>query len=483
MSIHEECGVFGVISPKPEQVGRIVYYGLYALQHRGQESCGIVVNDDGVFASRKDVGLVGEVFSADALDRLPQGTMAVGHTRYGTTGAAVRSNCQPIEVNHQKGRMAIAHNGNLSNADSLRDELELSGAIFHTTSDTETIAYIVTRERLAASCVEDAISAAMDRLEGAYSLVLMSPRKLICARDPHGFRPLCFGKMKDGSYVAASESCALNAVGAEFIRDLEPGEILVFSEDGVVSRREHCGKTARTPCIFEYIYFARPDSVLDGVSVHEARLRAGEILARENPVPADVVVGVPDSGLDAALGYSRAAGIPYGIGLIKNKYIGRTFIAPGQEQRLDQVKIKLSAIRNSVAGRRVVLVDDSIVRGTTSGRIVGLLRDAGAREVHVRVSAPPFLHPCYYGTDIDSRENLIACHHTVEEIARIIGADSLGYLPVERLGELIGSPGCCGACFTGRYPTAVPEGGRKDRFERKLSALRRTDDTKNMGID
>lgn len=483
MSIHEECGVFGVISPKPAQVGRIVYYGLYALQHRGQESCGIVVNDDGVFASRKDVGLVGEVFSADALDRLPQGTMAVGHTRYGTTGAAVRSNCQPIEVNHQKGRMAIAHNGNLSNADSLRDELELSGAIFHTTSDTETIAYIVTRERLAASCVEDALSAAMDRLEGAYSLVLMSPRKLICARDPHGFRPLCFGKMKDGSYVAASESCALNAVGAEFIRDLEPGEILVFSEDGVVSRREHCGKTARTPCIFEYIYFARPDSVLDGVSVHEARLRAGEILARENPVPADVVVGVPDSGLDAALGYSRAAGIPYGIGLIKNKYIGRTFIAPGQEQRLDQVKIKLSAIRNSVAGRRVVLVDDSIVRGTTSGRIVGLLREAGAREVHVRVSAPPFLHPCYYGTDIDSRENLIACHHTVEEIARIIGADSLGYLPVERLGELIGSPGCCGACFTGRYPTAVPEGGRKDRFERKLSALRRTDDTKNRGID
>lgn len=483
MSIHEECGVFGVISPKPAQVGRIVYYGLYALQHRGQESCGIVVNDDGVFASRKDVGLVGEVFSADALDRLPQGTMAVGHTRYGTTGAAVRSNCQPIEVNHQKGRMAIAHNGNLSNADSLRDELELSGAIFHTTSDTETIAYIVTRERLAASCVEDALSAAMDRLEGAYSLVLMSPRKLICARDPHGFRPLCFGKMKDGSYVAASESCALNAVGAEFIRDLEPGEILVFSEDGVVSRREHCGKTARTPCIFEYIYFARPDSVLDGVSVHEARLRAGEILARENPVPADVVVGVPDSGLDAALGYSRAAGIPYGIGLIKNKYIGRTFIAPGQEQRLDQVKIKLSAIRNSVAGRRVVLVDDSIVRGTTSGRIVGLLREAGAREVHVRVSAPPFLHPCYYGTDIDSRENLIACHHTVEEIARIIGADSLGYLPVERLGELIGSPGCCCACFTGRYPTAVPEGGRKDRFERKLSALRRTDDTKNRGID
>jgi len=469
MSIHEECGVFGVISPRPADVGRLAYYGLYALQHRGQESCGIVVNDDGVFASHKDLGLVGEVFSEEILDRFPRGTMAVGHTRYGTTGASNRSNCQPIEVNHQKGRMALAHNGNLSNAAPLRDELELSGAIFHSTSDTEIIAYIVTKERLSAPSIEDALSAAMDRLEGAYSLVLMSPQKLICARDPHGFRPLCYGKMEDGTYVAASESCALTAVGAEFVRDLEPGEILVFSKDGIVSRREHCGKAEPAPCIFEYIYFARPDSVIDGVSVHAARLRAGEILAHTHPVHADVVVGVPDSGLDAALGYSRASGILYGIGLIKNKYIGRTFIAPGQDHRLDQVKIKLSAVRDSVAGKRVVLVDDSIVRGTTSRRIVSLLREAGAKEIHLRISAPPFLNPCYYGTDIDSRENLIACHHTVEEIAQIVGADSLGYLPAERLGALIGQGRCCDACFTGRYPTPVPTDTRKDRFERKLS--------------
>ena len=450
-------------------MGRLAYYGLYALQHRGQESCGIVVNDDGVFASHKDLGLVGEVFDQEALARLPQGTMAVGHTRYGTTGASNRSNCQPIEVNHQKGRMALAHNGNLSNAAVLRDQLELSGAIFHSTSDTEIIAYIVTKERLTAPTIEDALSAAMDKLEGAYSLVLMSPQKLICARDPRGFRPMCYGKTPDGAYVSASESCALAAVGAEFVRDLEPGEILVFSRDGVASRREHCGRAEPTPCIFEYIYFARPDSVIDGVSVHAARLKAGEILAQTYPVQADVVVGVPDSGLDAALGYSRASGIPYGIGLVKNKYIGRTFIAPGQDHRLDQVKIKLSAVRDSVAGKRVVLVDDSIVRGTTSGRIVSLLREAGAREIHLRISAPPFLNPCYYGTDIDSRENLIACHHTVEEIARIVGADSLGYLPAEQLGALIGGGRCCDACFTGRYPTPIPTDTRKDRFERKLS--------------
>ena len=469
MSIHEECGVFGVISPHPTNAAQLVYYGLYALQHRGQESCGIVVNDDGVFASRKDLGLVGEVFSEDALSRLPRGSMAVGHVRYGTTGASSRRNCQPIEVNHQKGRMAIAHNGNLSNAYELRNRLEMSGAIFHTTSDTETIAYIVTRERLTSPSIEDALSAAMDKLEGAYSLILMSPQKLICARDPHGFRPLCYGKMPDGAYVAASESCALAAVGAEFIRDLEPGEILVFQRDGIISRQEHCGKSCRTPCIFEYIYFARPDSVIDGVSVHAARLRAGEILARTHPVEADLVIGVPDSGLDAALGYSRASGIPYGIGLIKNKYIGRTFIAPGQEYRLDQVKLKLSAVRDSICGKRVVLVDDSIVRGTTSGRIVGLLRDAGAKEIHLRVSAPPFLNPCYYGTDIDSRSNLIACHHTTEEIAKIINVDSLGYLPVSALRQLTGFDGCCDACFTGSYPTPVPADNRKDRFERKLS--------------
>ena len=471
MAIHEECGVFGVIQPEPANVGRVVYYGLYALQHRGQESCGIVVNDDGVFASHKDLGLVGEVFGRDVLERFPQGTMAVGHTRYGTTGASNRRNCQPIEVNHQKGRMALAHNGNLSNAAQLRSKLELTGAIFHTTSDTETIAYIVTRERLTSPSIEDALSAAMKHLEGAYSLVLMSPQKLICVRDPHGFRPLCYGKLPGGGYAAASESCALTAVGAEFVRDLEPGEILIFQGDTVSSRREHCGKCPPAHCVFEHIYFARPDSVIDGVSVHAARLRAGSILAEAHPVEAEAVVGVPDSGLDAALGYSRTSGIPYEIGLIKNKYIGRTFIAPGQEYRLDQVRLKLSAVRESVAGKRVVLVDDSIVRGTTSGRIAGLLREAGAAEIHLRISAPPFLNPCYYGTDIDSRENLIACHYSVEEIAGILGVDSLGYLPVSALGELFG--GHCSACFTGQYPTDIPSDTRKDRFEQKLSECHR----------
>ena len=473
MSVHEECGVFGIISPGTADVSGFVYYGLYALQHRGQESCGIVINDDGVFSSYKDLGLVNEVFSADALARLPKGNMAVGHVRYGTTGGTNRNNCQPIEVNHQKGKMAIAHNGNLSNAAVLRNKLELDGAIFHTTSDTETIAYIVTRERLKTHSIEDALSAAMYSLDGAYSLVLMSSQKLLCARDPYGFRPLCYGKTEDGMYVAASESCALKAVGAEFVRDLEPGEILVFGPEGITSRREHCGKKEKKLCVFEYIYFARPDSVIDGVSVHGARIRAGEILAREHPADADLVVGVPDSGLDAALGFSRASGIPYGIGLIKNKYIGRTFISPGQNTRLDQVRIKLSAVEESVRGKRVVLIDDSIVRGTTSERIVRLLKEAGASQIHMRISAPPFLYPCYYGTDIDSREHLIACKYDTEETAKQIGADSLGYLPVSRLCGLAQGYAYCSACFDGNYPTPVPADTRKDRFEQKLSDRKR----------
>ncbi len=467
MSIHEECGVFGVIAPEPIDVANISYYGLYALQHRGQESCGIVVNDDGLFVSHKDMGLVSEVFDSEILSRMPHGKMAVAHARYGTTGGTNRNNCQPIEVNHQKGRMALAHNGNLSNAAELRNELELSGAIFHTTSDTETIAYIVTKERLNAPSIEEAVSRAMNVIDGAYSLVVMSAQKLICARDPYGFRPLCYGRTPDGVYVVASESCAVKAVGAEFIRDVEPGEMLVFSDKGVVSRREHCGTKDKKLCIFEYIYFARPDSKIDGVSVHEARFRAGKVLAKAHPVEADIVIGVPDSGLDAALGYSEASGIPYRIGLIKNKYIGRTFIEPGG--RLDKVKIKLSAIEDVVRGKRVVMIDDSIVRGTTSGRIVKLLREAGAKEVHMRISSPPFLHPCYYGTDIDSEEHLIACHHTVDEIADMIGADSLGYLPVERLSCLTGGCSYCSACFDGNYPTSIPTDTRKDRFEQRLS--------------
>lgn len=468
-NLHEECGVFGVYSPKPGPVADLAYYGLYALQHRGQESCGIVVNDDGVFASRKDIGLVNEVFSRDDLMKFPQGRMAVAHARYGTTGGNSRANCQPIEVNHQKGKMALAHNGNLSNAYELRSELELGGAIFHTTSDTEIIAYIVTQARLKSPSIENALSSAMNRLEGAYSLVLMSAAKLLAARDPYGFRPLCYGKTLDGTYVVASESCALSAVGAKFERDILPGEILVFDENGVRSNRDHCGEKPRRSCIFEYIYFARPDSVIDGVSVHAARRNAGAILSNTHPVEADVVMGVPDSGIDAALGYAEASGIPYGMGFIKNKYIGRTFISPGQDKRIDQVRIKLSAISESVKDKRIVLIDDSIVRGTTSRQIVNLLREAGAKEVHMRISSPPFMHPCYYGTDVDSRENLIACHHSVEEITDIIGADSLGYLPESELKNLIGSENFCSACFNGVYPTPIPDVITKDRFEGKLS--------------
>ncbi len=465
--IHEECGVFGVISPECTDVANVSYYGLYALQHRGQESCGIVVNDDGIFVSHKDLGLVNEVFTDETLSRLPQGTMAVGHVRYGTTGKTTRANCQPIEVNHQKGHMALAHNGNLSNAAALRNALELSGAIFHTTSDTETIAYIITRERLQSASIEEALSRAMNTLDGAYSLILMSPQKLICARDPYGFRPLCYGQTPDGTYVIASESCAIQAVGGTVIRDVEPGEILVFSKNGVMSRREHCKAKKKSLCIFEYIYFARPDSVIDSVPVHAARIRAGHILAKHYPAEADLVIGVPDSGLDAALGFSEASGIPYGVGLIKNKYIGRTFIAPND--RLDKVKIKLSAIECAVKGKRIVLVDDSIVRGTTSGRIVTLLREAGAKEIHMRISSPPFLHPCYYGTDIDSQEHLIACKHTIPEICKMIGADSLGYLPADALYQLTGNGAFCSACFTGNYPTSIPETMGKDRFEARLS--------------
>lgn len=474
--IHEECGVFGVFSPISCNIAGMAYYGLYALQHRGQESCGIIVNDDGVFYTHKDMGLVSDVFTAEELSKYPNGRIAVGHVRYGTTGATTRNNCQPIEVNHMKGKMALAHNGNLSNALELRDELEMSGAIFNSTSDTETIAYMITRKRLTAPSIEDAVSRALPSLEGAYSLVLMSSTKLVAVRDPRGFRPLCYGITEDGAYVVASESCALRAVGAEFVRDVEPGEIIIFSDDGVTSRKEHCGVREKKTCIFEYIYFARPDSVIDGVSVHQARIKAGEILARDYPVEADVVIGVPDSGLDAAIGYSRESGIPYEIGLIKNKYIGRTFIAPGQEHRFDQVKIKLSPVKSVLEGKRVVLIDDSIVRGTTSQRLIKLLRDAGAAEIHIRISAPPFRHPCFYGTDIDSEENLIANRHSIEEITEILGADSLGFLPMESLGELISetgirnaSGGYCGACFNGEYPTTIPTDTRKDRFEGKIN--------------
>ena len=467
--IHEECGVFGVFSKERTDVAALTYYGLFALQHRGQESAGISVNDDGVFNTVRDVGLVNEVFTPERLTSLGMGNIAVGHVRYATTGRDNIRNVQPLIINHHKGRMALAHNGNLVNSYELRNEQEERGSIFHSTTDSEVIAYIIVQERLKTSSIEKAVASAMDRIEGAYSLIISSPTKLIAARDKHGFRPLCMGCCENGAVIIASETCALDSVGAKFLRDIQPGEVVTVSTEGIISDTSRCGKVKRSLCVFEYIYFARPDSVVDGACVTLARQRAGEILAKEHPVEADVVIGVPDSGLDAAVGYAKASGIPYAIGFTKNKYIGRTFIAPSQKMRETGVSIKLNPIRPVVEGKRVVIIDDSIVRGTTCRRTIETLRYVGAKEIHMRVSAPPFVSPCYYGVDIDSAEKLIANHHSAPEIAEIIGVDSLGYLSMEGVRMLTGSDeGFCTACFGGGYPTNLPVTGAKDRFEQKI---------------
>ena len=464
-------GIFAISGTERGSVASVTYYGLYSLQHRGQESAGIVVNDDGVFSIHKASGLVGDVFTEDEIARLGEGTTALGHTRYGTLGTRGIANAEPLVVNHIKGRLALATEGALVNSGPLRRELELRGMIFHTSSDAEIISCAVIQERLTAPSIEDALARAMSRFEGGYAIALMSPTKLVIARDPNGIHSLVYGRRPDGRYVVASESCALDSVGAEIIRELDPGEIVIFKDGEVRSIREHCEKRPERLCIFEYIYTARPDSVIGDISVQIARQRAGELLALAHPVEADVVVGVPDSGLDAALGYSRQSGIPYAMGLIKNKYIGRTFIAPGQNNREDKVRIKLNPVASAVKGKRVVLVDDSIVRGTTSARIVKLLRAAGATEVHLRSSAPKFLNPCYYGTDIDSREMLIACNYTTEEITKMVGADSLGFLrleDVEKIADGSSAKGFCRGCFDGVYPTCEPE-KYISKFDTKIS--------------
>lgn len=470
--LHEECGVFGICSSHTTDVAATTYAALYALQHRGQESCGIVVNDQGIFSLHKDLGLVPEVFDRSQIEKLGQGNISIGHVRYSTTGKPSRSNAQPIVVRHIKGPMSIAHNGNLVNAYHLRKRYETNGAIFHTTNDTEIISYVVTEQRMKRTSIEEAVEYAMFDLQGAYSLVIMSPRKLIAARDPNGFRPLCMGHCRDGSIVFASESCAFDSIDAIFDRDLEPGEIVVADKESVRSIRAHCRKK-KAFCVFEYVYFARPDSMIEGCCVHDARIRAGKILWKEHPVDADVVAGVPDSGLDAALGLSQASGIPYEVGFVKNRYVGRTFIQPSQKMRTNSVRIKLNVVKSAIAGKRVILVDDSIVRGTTCRRIVSLLREAGAKEVHMRISCPPFTNPCYFGVDIDSKENLIACQMTIPEICDHIGADTLGYLSVDGVQSLT-SPemkpqeGLCMACFTGDYPIPVPKEMPKDKFEMKI---------------
>lgn len=469
-NLHEECGVFGIFESKPSHVAASVYLALYSLQHRGQESCGIAVSDDGVFRHMKGDGLVPDVFTQDALDHLGTGNIAIGHVRYSTTGGKNINNIQPLVIRHIKGNLALAHNGNLVNAYDLRSGFEMSGAIFHGTSDTESIAYAIVSERLHCASTEEAVEKAMYKIKGAYSCVLMTATKLIAFRDPMGFRPLCIGKTDDGAWVVASESCAVETVGATFVRDVKPGEIVVISSDGVSSIETHCGNKGAM-CVFEYIYFARPDSVIEGSSVHRARVRAGEFLAEESPVDADIVIGVPDSGIDAAMGFANKSGIPYGIGFIKNKYIGRSFIQPDQHQREDAVKIKLNVIRENIKGKRVIMIDDSIVRGTTCARIVKLLRDAGAAEVHVRISSPPFRHPCYFGTDVDSEDKLIACQYdSIDDIAKAIGADSLAYLSVSATHKLADKASCgfCDGCFTGNYPVEVPKGQQKNKFEEKI---------------
>ncbi|MCL2809354.1 MAG: amidophosphoribosyltransferase [Treponema sp.] len=468
-SPQEKCGVFGIFSNKTgSDVASQAYLSLYALQHRGQESCGIAVCNEGLMQYHSDLGLVPDVFSKETLEKLGKGNMAIGHVRYSPIDQKSRSNAQPLVVRHIKGAMAIAHNGSLTNAAELREKLQMEGTVFHTTNDTEIIINIVTKKRIHTNTIENAIEKAMYEIQGAYSLLIMSPTKLIAIRDSFGFRPLCMGNL-NGDIVFASESCALDSIGAEFVRDIEPGEIVVADKNGVRGIKTHCGQKS-SMCVFEFIYFARPDSVIQNASVHNARLRAGEFLAEEHPVDADVVVGAPDSGLDAALGYSRKSKIPYGIGFIKNRYIGRTFIQPTQEERDKAVRIKLNTIEATIKDKKVVLIDDSIIRGTTMRRIVKLLRETGAKEVHLRIASPPFINPCYFGTDIPNRENLISYKLNKTEIRDYLSVDSIGFLSIEHVSKIAENANCgfCNGCFTGNYPIPEPQAAPKSKYDQKI---------------
>lgn len=451
--LKEECGVFGIFNPDGSAAAPSIYYGLCALQHRGQEASGIAVCDTygprGNITWHKDMGLVSEVFRPDTLQTL-KGNIGIGHVRYSTTGASTVENAQPLVLNYLKGTLALAHNGNITNAGELRRELQENGAVFHTTTDSEVIAFYIARERTHSSCVEDAILQTARKLKGGYALVIMSPRKLIGVRDPLGLKPLCLGR-RGSSYILASESCALTAVDAEFIRDIMPGEIITITGDGLHSDYR-LTQEKRAHCIFEYIYFARLDSTLDGIHVYDARVRAGKALAASYPADADLVIGVPDSGLAAATGYAQASGLPFALAFHKNSYVGRTFIKPTQKERESAVHLKLSVLESVVKDKRIVLIDDSIVRGTTIAGLINMLKQAGAKEVHVRISSPPFLYPCYYGTDVPSNDQLIASSHTADEICAEIGADSLGYMKIEDFEQMTGDLPLCKACFDSHYP-------------------------------
>ncbi|WP_226678610.1 amidophosphoribosyltransferase [Mesobacillus jeotgali] len=452
--LNEECGVFGIWG-HPE-AAQITYYGLHSLQHRGQEGTGIVVSDGQQLKGRKGEGLVTEIFTADAMEDL-QGVGAIGHVRYATAGGGGYENVQPLLFQSQSGGLALAHNGNLVNADALRNQLEAQGSIFQTSSDTEVLAHLIKRGGF--SQLKDRVKNALPMLKGAYAFLIMTETEMMVALDPHGLRPLSLGRLGD-AYVVASETCAFDIVGAEFVRDVLPGELLVINADGLHSEMYSMNSNTAI-CTMEYIYFSRPDSNIHGINVHAARKNLGKQLAKEVPIKADVVTGVPDSSISAAIGYAEESGIPYEMGLIKNRYVGRTFIQPSQSLREQGVKMKLSPVRGIVEGKRVIMVDDSIVRGTTSRRIVKMLKEAGATEVHVVISSPPIQNPCFYGIDTSTREELIASEHSVEEIRELIGADSLTFLSVEGMLEAIGrnepgeTRGQCLACFTGKYPTEI----------------------------
>ncbi len=451
--VHEECGVFGVYSRENINAAQYIYYGLTALQHRGQESAGIVVCDTcgpiGNICAHKDMGLVSEVFHKEDLEKL-KGNIGIGHVRYSTAGGSTKENAQPVFINYAKGTIALAHNGNIINIDSIRDELIREGAVFEGTADSEVIAYKIAEERMHTASIEEAAENVSKLLMGGFALLILSPQKLICIRDPWGLKPLCLGTI-GGMYVAASESTALRAIGADYVRDVEPGEMVMITEEGVTSKMI-LHSDIKAHCIFEYIYFARLDSRIDGISVYKARIEGGRSLARRYPVEADVVTGVPDSGLTAAAGFALESGIPFMSAFAKNSYVGRTFIKPTQEERTSAVMIKLRVIEDVVKGKRVVITDDSIVRGTTLANIIKEMRRFGALEVHVRISSPPFLYPCFYGTDVPDNSQLIANSHTKEEIRQTIGADSLEYLSLDDLDAMTGDLPTCRACFDGNYP-------------------------------
>lgn len=468
--LHDECGVIGIY--KNDETVNIVeetYLSLYALQHRGQIGAGIAVNNGGKITYYKDHGMIPEALPEQELNRLGNGRIALGHVKYSADERVDHENLAPLVMRYIKGQLSLCLNGALANYHELRDDLNQGAAIFQSNGDTEVIAYLIARARINASSIEEAVQQAIRQLKGAYAIALMSPSKLIGVRDPMGIRPLCYGKI-GSSYVLASESCVFDSMGGEFIRDIRPGEMIVFDEEGVHSYQgEKSEKTAL--CAFEYVFFSRPDSVIDGVSVNKARQRAGALLAKQHPVEGDIVCGVPDCGIESAIGYAMASGIPYATGLIKNKYIGRAF---NDRKRNSEylMRIKLNALKDNVNGKRVIVIDDSILKGQTSKHIVELLRSAGAKEVHMRIASPPFIHPCYLNNDTTTKEHLIAATKSVEEICSYMGADSLGFLSIESLHEIAAE--CeldfCDACFTGNYPLTITDPSREDKYSKKIES-------------